>query len=73
MRTPTPCSTSATLPWLDQLLSPVVGEWRLREVVGDAVRILNEKGFAFRPALTARQMVDTAATKAIVFDPQPAR
>ncbi len=56
------------LPWLDQLLSPVVGEWRLREVVGDAVRLLNEKGFAFRPALTARQMVESGAARAIVFD-----
>jgi NAD-dependent dihydropyrimidine dehydrogenase PreA subunit/thioredoxin reductase/coenzyme F420-reducing hydrogenase delta subunit/aerobic-type carbon monoxide dehydrogenase small subunit (CoxS/CutS family) len=57
-----------SLPWLDLLLKPLVGEWRLRELVGDAVKLLDEKGFAYRPVLATRQEVDLDATKAIVFD-----
>ena len=57
-----------SLPWLDLLLSPVVGEWRLREMVGDAVQLLNEKEIDFKPVLTARQAAESGASKVVVFD-----
>jgi len=58
-----------SLPWLDLLLSPLVGEWRLVELIEDAVRLLDEKGIVFRSVLTARQVEESGASKAVVFSP----
>jgi len=58
-----------SLPWLGLLLSPVVAGWRLRELLGDAVRLLNEEQIGFRPVITPRQLEQSAAKRVVVLDP----
>ncbi len=55
------------LPLLDLLLSEVVGPWRLKELVEDAVRLLRQLEIDFVPALTVEAVRSIAPSRIVVF------
>ncbi|MBU0754742.1 MAG: 4Fe-4S binding protein [Planctomycetes bacterium] len=67
------CETAlylGALPELDLLLSEVMGPWRVKSLIEDAVQVLKEKGVAFEPALTAAEIETKGATRVVAFCPE---
>lgn len=59
-----------SLPELDLLLSLLVPDWRLRDVLRDGVELLKQKGLGFRPLLTAREIQAGGVRRLVVFGPE---
>lgn len=55
------------LPELDLLLGEVIWPWRIRNLVEDAIGLLLEKGMAFKPALTAREVKAIGPDRVVAF------
>ncbi len=54
--------------FIDRLLSLIIGEKRLFTLVEDAAALLDLKGIAARPVMTAREVAESQAARIIVFD-----
>ncbi len=56
------------LPELDLLLSPLVSDWHLRDVLADAATLLKQKGLQVQLATSSQEVLASGAKRLIVFN-----